>query len=348
MVGQVGTARPLKRGANRTLSAGRSRPALSRPASTAGGERSRLRLNAAATLSLIAALTHLWVMPYHFTEWWGYGVFFLLVPIAQVAFSSVLLYQPRQALIMLGLVGNLAIISFYLLTRISGIPFFGPRAGQIESVGALDLAATATELALVIVLLPLVPGLSQARVARGTLVLAVVATLGVGAWGMFGPRIDDRAGTPARLGEVVAVPSGLLRVDRVIAENMVAMQPEKFAQAGMSMSGMGMDMAPSGYRRFTTEVTLVAQARNGLPYSAEQFQVYAPGLAPVGPYRHKLLGGVVPQGSAITGTLVFQVPETASGLMLRFRDGRQPIALDLGAMPAHGGEHAPSNATPAR
>ncbi len=30
-----------------------------------------------AALSLLAALIHLWVMPEHFEEWWGYGAFFL-------------------------------------------------------------------------------------------------------------------------------------------------------------------------------------------------------------------------------------------------------------------------------
>jgi hypothetical protein len=33
---------------------------------------------AVATLSTFAALIHLWVMPEHFAEWWGYGVLFLI------------------------------------------------------------------------------------------------------------------------------------------------------------------------------------------------------------------------------------------------------------------------------
>ena len=32
-------------------------------------------LYAAAALSLLAALIHLWVTPEHFEEWWGYGAF---------------------------------------------------------------------------------------------------------------------------------------------------------------------------------------------------------------------------------------------------------------------------------
>jgi hypothetical protein len=40
-----------------------------------------------AALSLIAGLIHLWVVPEHFEEWWGYGVFFLVAALAQVPMS---------------------------------------------------------------------------------------------------------------------------------------------------------------------------------------------------------------------------------------------------------------------
>ena len=40
-------------------------------------------LYAAAALSLLAALIHLWVTPEHLEEWWGYGAFFLVTALAQ-------------------------------------------------------------------------------------------------------------------------------------------------------------------------------------------------------------------------------------------------------------------------
>src|SRR5215217_7330059 len=40
-------------------------------------------LYAAAALSLLAGLIHLWVAPEHFEEWWGYGVFFLVAGAVQ-------------------------------------------------------------------------------------------------------------------------------------------------------------------------------------------------------------------------------------------------------------------------
>ena len=43
-----------------------------------GAEGRGRTLYAAAALSLLAALIHLWAMPEHFEEWWGYGTFFLV------------------------------------------------------------------------------------------------------------------------------------------------------------------------------------------------------------------------------------------------------------------------------
>ena len=47
-------------------------------------KRSRKALRVAAGLSSVAALAHVWAMPRHFAEWWGYGAFFLVVVLAQV------------------------------------------------------------------------------------------------------------------------------------------------------------------------------------------------------------------------------------------------------------------------
>ncbi|MCA1728491.1 MAG: hypothetical protein LC751_03450 [Actinobacteria bacterium] len=111
--------------------------------------RSKRILHAAAALSLLAALIHLWVMPEHFEEWWGYGTFFLISATAQGFYGAALLRWPSRPLLLLGIGGNLSIIVLYLLTRTVGIPFFGPGAGEVEGVGVADLWATTAELALV-------------------------------------------------------------------------------------------------------------------------------------------------------------------------------------------------------
>ncbi len=110
---------------------------------------------AAAVLSLVAGAVHLWGMPHHYAEWWGYGAFFLVVALGQVLLSDGLLYRPRRRLFLMGIVGNLAVITVYLATRSVGIPLFGPHAGDVEGIGVVDLAATIVESALVIGLVTL-------------------------------------------------------------------------------------------------------------------------------------------------------------------------------------------------
>ena len=110
-------------------------------------------LYAVAALSLLAGLIHLWVMPEHFQEWWGYGTFFLVAAVAQVLYVPLLLRWPnRSVLLLLGIVGNSAIVLLYLLTRVVGIPLFGPEAGEVEGVGIIDVCATSSEAAIVVAL----------------------------------------------------------------------------------------------------------------------------------------------------------------------------------------------------
>ncbi len=67
-----------------------------------------------ATLSLLAGLIHLWVMPEHFEEWWGYGTFFLVAAVAQVVYVPLLLRWPNwTVLLLLGIAGNSAIVLLY-------------------------------------------------------------------------------------------------------------------------------------------------------------------------------------------------------------------------------------------
>jgi hypothetical protein len=105
-----------------------------------------------AALSLVAGLIHLWVMPEHFGEWWGYGVFFLVAAVAQIVYVPLLLRWPNQIVLLLGITGNSAIVLLYLLTRVVGIPLFGPEAGEVEGLGVIDVCATSSEAAIVVAL----------------------------------------------------------------------------------------------------------------------------------------------------------------------------------------------------
>jgi hypothetical protein len=129
-----------------------------------------------AGFSLVAALIHLWVIPEHFEEWWGYGLFFLIATIAQALYAVILLRWPSQKLVIAGIVGNSAIILLYLVTRTIGIPFFGPEAGEIEEVSLLDVGATVVEALLVVALGVLL----LRQLSRQDMALALLGLLSAG------------------------------------------------------------------------------------------------------------------------------------------------------------------------
>lgn len=111
--------------------------------------RSKTWLYAAAGLSTLAGLLHLLVMPEHFEEWLGYGLFFLVVALAQLVYAVLLLRWPAsRALLVAGIVGNTTIVGFWAFTRTVGVPL-GPAAGEVEAIGAIDTLSKLIELALI-------------------------------------------------------------------------------------------------------------------------------------------------------------------------------------------------------
>lgn len=126
------------------LSEEQSRRARARPKS--------LWLIAAVVLSTVAGLIHFAVAPEHFQEWIGYGVFFTVVGIGQLAYAFVLAYRPDQRVVSAGLVGTACLFGLYLVTRTIGIPWFGPMAGEVEPVGLHDLLSKAVEAGLIVCL----------------------------------------------------------------------------------------------------------------------------------------------------------------------------------------------------
>jgi hypothetical protein len=111
----------------------------------------RLALYLAADLSLAAAVAHALVAPEHFGEAFEYGVAFVVMALAQVAFIPLLFRWPSRTVYLLGIAGNAAIVLLYLYTRVIGIPF-GPQAGEIEAVGLIDIPSKLSEVALIALL----------------------------------------------------------------------------------------------------------------------------------------------------------------------------------------------------
>lgn len=122
-------------------------------------------------LSLVGGIIHGAVTPDHFEEWWGYGLFFLLAALAQTMYGAVPLFSrmvegssvlerwsPKQirGYAWAGIIGNASIIGLYVVTRTVGIPFFGPEAGVVEDVVALEVVSKVVEVLLVVGLFVLV------------------------------------------------------------------------------------------------------------------------------------------------------------------------------------------------
>lgn len=123
----------------------------------------------AVGLSLAAGLVHGAITPDHFSEWWGYGLFFFLAALAQGGYGLLLLLRPwrydqtggsrppddplvrqddRRAY-QWGIAGNTAIVALYVVTRTTGIPFFGPGAGEVEAVTPAGVLSKGLEIALI-------------------------------------------------------------------------------------------------------------------------------------------------------------------------------------------------------
>jgi hypothetical protein len=118
----------------------------------------RKLLYLAAGLSVIAALLHVWEMKVHYEEWWAFGVFFLLVAVAQWLYGMVLPLWPSKVLFQVGIAGTLAIIFLYIVNHSTGVPSLGPHAGIPEPVTASGLVCTGVEIILVITLWGLLQG----------------------------------------------------------------------------------------------------------------------------------------------------------------------------------------------
>lgn len=115
---------------------------------------------AAAALSALAGLLHLFVTPEHFEEWIGYGLFFFIAATSQLLFAFVIAAYtpPARETLWVGILGNAAIIALWVVTRTIGIPFFGPEAGEIEPIGLIDSVSKVAELVLIACLMVLLRG----------------------------------------------------------------------------------------------------------------------------------------------------------------------------------------------
>jgi hypothetical protein len=98
--------------------------------------------------SLVAGMIHAEAAVIHFPKIWWYGALFTLLACFQMGWAVQLYRQPSTSLLRAGIVVSLGTVAVWAISRIAGLPV-GPATWKPESVGALDIAATLDELAIV-------------------------------------------------------------------------------------------------------------------------------------------------------------------------------------------------------
>ena len=161
------------------------------------------------------------------------------------------------------------------------------------------------------------PAVQGDRLRRRCAVAAgVVVVLLAGAWSA---TAGGTALAPAGPGEV-ALQDGVARVDQVVS----AARPKH------AMAGMGTDNDPvaEGQRRVSIDVTLQATGGDTLEYDVDRFTLAVGDDAARAPHRSVLPEAELPPGSSLAGTLVFDVPTSATTAQLAY-DGRGATSVVL-------------------
>jgi hypothetical protein len=137
---------------------------------------------AIAGLSAGAAVIHFAAAPSHYAEIGDLAAGFVASAAFQALWIRWCLAGPSRGTMVVGIVGNLAIVAAWTWTRTVGLPN-GPLAGTPEPIGYPDSASVAFELlivaGLVIRLLDLDLALARRSVVRAIASVAVVPVLGL-------------------------------------------------------------------------------------------------------------------------------------------------------------------------
>jgi hypothetical protein len=109
----------------------------------------KLATTVAAFASAGAALIHLAVTPDHWREWLLSGLFFAGVTIFQLGWAAAVLRSAHRSVLGFGVVVNVAVITMWIVTRTSGLPF-GPHADVPEPLGPAGILTALLELVVVV------------------------------------------------------------------------------------------------------------------------------------------------------------------------------------------------------
>jgi hypothetical protein len=153
-----------------------------------GGVMTDTLLFTAALASAGAAAIHFAVIRMHFDEYTLYGAFFAVSGIAQLVWPVWLLLRRWEPLLVLGAVGNSAIVALWILDRVGAMPI-GPDANEASPIGLGDSIASGFEVLIAVAcmvalvrdrgrLLRAPAGLGLTLGAAGLTTLALLSVLG--------------------------------------------------------------------------------------------------------------------------------------------------------------------------
>jgi hypothetical protein len=164
---------------------------FSLPAQSRRWELGHLLVVGAALLSVGAAAIHFAVDPEHFREYWGFGVFFVVVAWLQLAFAAAALVRGQRAIVVGAAIGNALVVVIWIVSRTIGIPL-GPESGTAESATVIDLMATAFELVIVVCCIgSLASRIRGRQLTRSVLtrlvIVAVAVVIALTTWAVAAP-----------------------------------------------------------------------------------------------------------------------------------------------------------------
>jgi hypothetical protein len=129
----------------------------------------------AALASAGAAAIHFAVIKMHFDEYTLYGVFFVVSSVAQLVWPIWLLLRRWRPLLLIGAVGNAAIVATWIADRVGVVPL-GPDATKPPPFGLGDGIASGLEALIVVAcIVALMRGPARPLQLRASLALTLVA-----------------------------------------------------------------------------------------------------------------------------------------------------------------------------
>ena len=105
--------------------------------------------------SVQAGLVHFAVVPQHFEEFWLYGLFFIVVGLAQIASVYLVIKLPLRPVLVVIALGNLAVAVVWAVTRTYGA-VVGPDATKPARAGFGDIVSSVLEVVVSVAALMLV------------------------------------------------------------------------------------------------------------------------------------------------------------------------------------------------